>query len=325
MEELQDAIEDAQYVNAIATQVQGPRPVLSWEFPEEEELAKWEAKKIKEGASAPNGLEVFGIDWCLQTAVGFFLFSEFLKDSCDDWLRINFIEDIIQWRRLRGVQRLDRSKRIAQKFLKESPVDNISGKRIYPRKRQIITYDIYRELPKLELSDEQRNELIAANKVVDYDSESPPSSNAIGMSGPVLDEIFNSISRTERNFDIDADCDIQLASAELKEATRNLPDRASIRLKYSSMKQLTESWKIVNPSTLNHLFAKADVIVIESLRKQYWQQFTESEEFIKLKNFAWFYDRQVEPDDFFSMRVLGRGGFGSVTGKQYNFRPDVWI
>ena len=44
MEELQDAIEDAQYVNAIATQEDGPRPVLPWEKPTEEQLQEWEVK-----------------------------------------------------------------------------------------------------------------------------------------------------------------------------------------------------------------------------------------------------------------------------------------
>ena len=42
MEELADAIEDAQYVNAISTQDHGPKPVLPWDKPSEEQLAIWE-------------------------------------------------------------------------------------------------------------------------------------------------------------------------------------------------------------------------------------------------------------------------------------------
>jgi hypothetical protein len=53
---------------------------------------------------------------------------------------------------------------------------------------------------------------------------------------------------------------------------------------------------------------------MESLRRDYWEKFKESEEFARLKNFLWYQDRRVVPEDFFVMRVLGRGGFGLVTG-----------
>mmetsp|Transcript_24922 Transcript_24922/g.68702 ORF Transcript_24922/g.68702 Transcript_24922/m.68702 type:complete len:669 (-) Transcript_24922:115-2121(-) len=315
MEELQDAIEDAQYVNAIATQVQGPKPVLSWQFPEEEELVKWEAQKREDGANFENGMEVFGIDWCLQSAIGFFLFSEFVKSSFDDWMRINFIEDVIKWRRMRGRQRRERAKRIAEKYLKEIPVDDASGKRIYPLKKKIVTYDIFREAPQYYLSDARKRELLSANQISDYNAESPPISNALGISGPVLDELFLNIARLERSDEFEAalEAESKFESEELKKATENLPNVQSIREKYTTLKQLTESMKIIDPIVLDDLFAKADVLVIESLRKQYWQQFAESDSFSKLKNYLWFYDRPVEPDDFFSMRILGRGGFGSVT------------
>ena len=59
MEELQDAIEDAQYVNAIATQEEGPRPVLAWEIPTEEQLSVWESQ-VK-NARASEEPEPFGI------------------------------------------------------------------------------------------------------------------------------------------------------------------------------------------------------------------------------------------------------------------------
>eukprot|EP00957_Ditylum_brightwellii_P001614 125730-Ditylum_brightwellii.AAC.1 len=52
---------------------------------------------------------------------------------------------------------------------------------------------------------------------------------------------------------------------------------------------------------------------MESLRKQYWEGFKESPEHTKLHNFFWYRDRKTVEDDFFVMRVLGRGGFGLVT------------
>eukprot|EP00536_Pseudo-nitzschia_multiseries_P004244 jgi/Psemu1/302456/fgenesh1_kg.70_\ len=222
MEELQDAIEDAQYVNAIATQVQGPKPVLSWHFPEEEELASWEVAKREKGANNPGDPEIFGMDWCIQTGIGFFLFSEFVKNSFDDWVRINFIEDVIKWKKMRGDQRRERAKRIAEKYLKEVPVDDATGKRIYPLKKKIITYDIAREIPELDLSDGSLKDLLSANKIESYDSESPPTFNALGISGPVVDEIFSNLSRLEKNREMEAAVkDSQIESEELKKATEN--------------------------------------------------------------------------------------------------------
>lgn len=315
MEELQDAIEDAQYVNAIATQVEGPRPVLSWEIPDEEQLATWEETKKSEALRDPNEPEVFGIDWCLKSAIGFFLFSEYLKDTCEDYLRINFIEDVIEWRKMRGQQRLDRAKRIVQKYLSKVPVDG-SGQRVYPKKKEIVTYDVFREFPRLGLSDDNLKEFYSKNKIEPHDPLSPPKSNCLRISGPVLEEIENDIARVEKNRDtVNVPSFDALESAELQVATQNLPNRRSIKEKYSTMVELTQSMKIGDPTILDDLFIKVDVLVVESLRREYWTPFTESEHFTKVKNFMWFFDRPVLVDDFFSMRVLGRGGFGSVTGK----------
>ena len=53
--------------------------------------------------------------------------------------------------------------------------------------------------------------------------------------------------------------------------------------------------------------------------KDFWEGFLQSEQYKRLRNFLWFQDRRVVPDDFFTMRVLGRGGFGSVIGKCHDF------
>jgi hypothetical protein len=74
------------------------------------------------------------------------------------------------------------------------------------------------------------------------------------------------------------------------------------------------------PSTVHEpylptdMFDKAEYVVMESLRRQYWDGFVQSSYFTKMKHFLWYQDRKVQADDFFIMRVLGRGGFGLVTG-----------
>ena len=63
------------------------------------------------------------------------------------------------------------------------------------------------------------------------------------------------------------------------------------------------------------LFDEAYVIITQNVKEKHWQGFVESEQYTKLLNFLWFQDRPVVEEDFFLMRVLGRGGFGLVTGK----------
>lgn len=62
------------------------------------------------------------------------------------------------------------------------------------------------------------------------------------------------------------------------------------------------------------MFDHAECIVIESLKRDYWEKFQASPQYERLLNFLWYQDRRVVPEDFFVMRVLGRGGFGLVNG-----------
>ena len=161
MEELQDAIEDAQYVNAIATQEEGPRPVLAWEIPTEEQLAEWDAK-VRNKAS-DGGPEPFGLEWTLTSAIGLFLFSAYLKESRDDYLRINFVEEIVRWRRLKGRHRVERARKIIQVYLKEPPVDDSTGEKVLPQKTEIDEYDLSRPLSDLGLSDDEFAKMCSLN------------------------------------------------------------------------------------------------------------------------------------------------------------------
>jgi hypothetical protein len=59
-----------------------------------------------------------------------------------------------------------------------------------------------------------------------------------------------------------------------------------------------------------------DAIVIETLQRQYWNSFNESEQHKKMDNFHLYRDRTEVPEDFFMLRVRGRGGFGLVTREE---------
>ena len=84
-----------------------------------------------------------------------------------------------------------------------------------------------------------------------------------------------------------------------------------------SMRSLTQKFKSSKSILRDDVFDIAEALVMESIKKDYWEGFLESEEYAKLKNFMWYGDRRVEQDDFFTMRPLGRGGFGLVTGTSH--------
>jgi hypothetical protein len=315
MEELQDAIEDAQYVNAIATQEEGPRPVLAWEIPTEEQLAAWESKIKETSKDDSSGPEPFGIDWCLQSAIGLFIFSSFLKEDCDDYLRINFIEEVGRWRKMKGKHRLDRAKKIVEVYLKPLPIDDVTGDQVNPEKTQIDEYDLVRDTPQTPMTADEFKTMYSQS------IDESKSRNCLGMCGPILEDLFAKIKEVEKTLiaqkrTSSSELD---TSPELKESgdAREAPSSPLRRqqVKEKSMKQLRRSLKEGDSDIPGDLFEKVDMVVVEDLRRQYWDSFIESKHYTKLKNFLWFQDRPVVPDDFFTMRVLGRGGFGSVIGK----------
>lgn len=299
MEELQDAIEDAQYVNAIATQEDGPKPVLSWEVPTEEQLAEWDAKIRKE--ALPDGPYPFTLDWCLQSAIGFFLFSAFLKDNYNDYARINFVEDVQRWKKLRGAKRVEKAKAISMSYLEPLGINEVTGTKEKPMKIEIDEWDLKKEVTNLYMTTDEFQALYSST--ID---ESEDKINAIGLKGAVVDEIISIVKsctvdkshRTSRHMSTDSQSD--------REEKRR------------SMQLLRQSWNdahLTNWGLSESLFGKAETIIVENLKRQYWRSFLASENYSKMRNFLWFQDRPVTPDDFFTMRVLGRGGFGSVIGK----------
>jgi beta-adrenergic-receptor kinase len=338
MEELQDAIEDAQYVNAISSQDDGPRPVLPWKTATEEELALWKKQILNSDPQA------FGIDWTLSSAIGLFLFSSFLKDDCNDYLRINFSEQVIRWKRLRGRHRIEKAKELIATYLKP-PILGEEQEVILPRKMEIDEYDLERPVPQITTTE------IATLYEVNYDESS--TETCIGLKGSILQEINDIVAgldkKTEENVDSpkrNSNTTESEANAKPAEEEKETDERHKHNEQASEKEDIYSSTKDDNESSgenTDHkfealkkqlsamnidrrqsrarkylpdsLFDKAEAIVIESLRRQYWGAFTESEYYKKMDNFHWYKDQPVVPEDFFILRVLGRGGFGLVTGE----------
>ena len=61
---------------------------------------------------------------------------------------------------------------------------------------------------------------------------------------------------------------------------------------------------------------KVEILVYETLKRDYGAKFQAgSSQYIRMRNFLWYQDRRVVHEDFYVMRVLGRGGFGLVSGR----------
>lgn len=320
MEELQDAIEDAQYVNAISTQEDGPRPVLPWETPTEEQLAEWETqcKGKKDGSSGRYG-KPLTYEWYLSSAIGFFLFSAYLKQDKDDYLRINFAEEVLRFRKLRGRPRIDKARFILSQYI-QSPKQNFeNGEPELPHKTEIDEYDLERRPPKLDMTDEDFQALC------DQSIDSEKLFCCVGLKGPVRDELIASVQSSLDKADIQkAESVPSLSSSNTKDGSdpknRSLEGGKSEPLSMpaassESMRDLTKRLRTDGVGDIpSDIFNKAESVVLESLRRDSWESFQESQWFTRLRNFIWYQDRRVVPEDFFVMRVLGRGGFGLVTG-----------
>lgn len=339
MEELQDAIEDAQYVSAIASVDDGPRPVLQWDFPDETELVKWkdgilskEAKKemISSSLRLPTP---FGFEWTLAHAIGFFLFSAYIKESAGDYIGINFMEEVIRWKQSKGRLRADKTVFIVVNYLApmaesaqnrgDPPLSSSEAEAVAPDasaplnghkrssmvelnrinplagppKTEIKEYSLARE-PTPFVPDMQ--ELRARNV--------GPIRSCVGVGGEVLESILNRVEKL-RNLP-----GIGSLPALPSEADAN---RSGIQggLQQATPKRLS----LVANQLPEDLFEDAELLVSENIREKYWPGFQSSEYHTKLLNFRWFQDRTVVEDDFFVMRVLGRGGFGLVTGESIQF------
>ena len=360
MEELQDAIEDAQYVNAISNVDDGPRPVLPWEIPTEEQLAEWKdavkTKKRREGDPDP-----FGFDWTLQQALGFFLFSAYLKETCRDYVQINFVEEALRFKQSRGGARRDSVRRIVKNYL--LPLADKSGGGTgtggtagagaaatgeaaaaseqsptatsdetaegggggepavpappLPEKTEIDEYDLARPPPKEET---------VTKEEMEASTDSSCSRCCIGLTGPILDELLeNATVPVDKSASTTpAKAPASTSDAENDDAAANAAAAASTSTSTSTSNGPASAPSAIDPTIKRRVsetkiqrlpddfFDKAEAVVLASIKAKYWDSFDGSEEHAKLMNFLWFQDRKVVEEDFFVMRVLGRGGFGLV-------------
>ena len=353
MEELQDAIEDAQYLSAVSSVDDGPRPVLPWEIPTEEQLATWKSTVQSKALAAPVP---FQFEWVLARALGMFLFSSYLKEVAEDYVEINFLEEVSRWKATRGRLRADITSRVLTNYLSAVPLEsmkeegggNASGdnvenggksasadgknKKRMPKKTEITEYDLAMQ-PITKFTVEKIKELRAES----YDASTDKS--VVGLCGKVLEDINRKtenlrkspgfgvkgrLSDTERSSPKEKKKEIDIFQ-ELSQRAMGIDPEEEEREREEKERERRANEphrrhvSLMSNSLPDDLFDEAAVIIAENIKEKHWKGFLESEQYTKLLNFLWYKDRNVVEEDFFLMRVLGRGGFGLVTGESFSY------
>ncbi|KAL9179887.1 hypothetical protein ACHAXT_007857 [Thalassiosira profunda] len=350
MEELQDAIEDAQYVSAISAVEDGPRPVLPWDIPEEEELAEWKEGVLKRHAESTDivkGPAPFEFEWTLAHALGFFLFSAYLKEAVGEHVEINFMEEVQRWKAMRGRFRAEKTSFIVANYLSPLPEGSMpplavaesapvpanndvsvdkalsdsqtaedsahksegapppKRPQVGPPQTEIVEHDLARQ--PTEFSPEDIAEMRATS--------ADPAKNCVGIGGPVLDRMLERVDKLRRTPGYSALPEIHENAAENDNGIpKELQGKKDARVTMTPTKKRSlRNLSLVSNELPETLFDEAEAMVSDGVRERHWEGFQGSEQHAKLLNFLWFQDRTVVEEDFFVMRVLGRGGFGLVT------------
>lgn len=324
MEELQDALEDAQYVNAINLD-EGPRPITAWEKPSEEEMEKWKMgliKKWNDSSKKNSTPEPFSFGWAMAYPLGFFMLSSFIKQSSDDYVQITFIEEILRWRYLRGRSRGSKIRKIYDRYLTPGDIDEETKERKKPKLYQIDETDLEYVPGGNQISQEELSTLVS--KHIDDSC----SKNTIGIDGPFYDEVMKKIHEcldddvstlatddvsaystfsSQTSFSEQNPADEPASNSQEEETAPISPkrDKAEEKEKAMRSKHLTRAPK--------DIFDNLEQVVVEIIRMKHWNAFKQTPDWTKLIEYLWHRDRKITDEDFFLMRVLGRGGFGLVT------------
>lgn len=382
MEELHDAIEDAQYVNAINVH-EGPRPIKGWPVVTEDEMGEWKCDLMQKWEQDPNKTEhnePFGFFWTLASPLGFFMFSCYLKDIAREYSKINFLEDVLRWRKLLGQESNEALKEIVTKYLLPCQINHETDQLCLPL--TAINPLMYKPIGNL-LSAEKLANFLEKNMISDSEK------SCIGLDGRVRERILLSY-RSDKSFSTTKKLNVLEKNGE-REPLRTFIASKKSEVKKGHVKYFTEDTEVSStrsdrssPTTKksnileknsetkhctkdarefvasngqveelekgeaktgeqpisqvrtteeiedgdgnknqkqkicclgDDIFNVAVQIVLEYLRLKHWRNFTngKTEHWSKLIKLLWNNDRPVVAEDFFPMRVLGRGGFGLVT------------
>lgn len=299
----------------------------------DEEMTRWNAVLMKEWTDSPDMEQLpepFTYEWMMHSSLGFYLFATYIKETSHDYLQINFIEELLRWRYLRGQSRGSKLKRIYEQYLLPCPRDELTKQPIRPPLLTIEEVDLECTYVKPPISKEDLRQL-----ALEHMDDSCRKS-AIGIHGRCYDSLMNVLedylSRESSAETVEISLDGNTATEEGGEdgegPTGNGDDQQdesddrndddgdnesiSSNHSTSAMSQSKLAGRALS-RVPKEIFAEIEMIILECIRLRHFDDFKKSGEWPKFINYLWHRDKKISDEDFFLMRVLGRGGFGLVT------------
>ncbi len=179
------------------------------------------------------------------------------------------------------------------------------NKCVLPQKTEINEVDLAVE--PLPFSVEEVEKLKSNNRDPTYIK------NCVGVDGTVLEKVLRGAAKLKSH-----PMYRQLSSSDLNLIEKHAKTDESGKDRISAdpeEQQRLRGISIISNELPEDLFDEVEAIVLDVIKNKHWEEFLASPHYEKLINFLWFQDRKVVEEDFFVMRVLGRGGFGLVTGE----------
>eukprot|EP00957_Ditylum_brightwellii_P118631 9048539-Ditylum_brightwellii.AAC.1 len=110
---------------------EGPWPVLAWEIPSKEVATEWREKVCKhnDGENRPEGVA-------------------YLKEKCNDYVRINFVKEVPQWRiNCSWSKKMERARTLVTAYFMLREIDKTTGKPTLWPKTEIEENELKQKLP----------------------------------------------------------------------------------------------------------------------------------------------------------------------------------
>jgi len=352
MEELQDAIEDAQYMNAMHDSI--PRPTQDWRWPSTEEFKDY-LEKVR--ITAPKSFEAEGL---CRGSLGFYTFMRFCKGR-DPVTKVmaEFMEEVAAFRaKVSSGSLLAVAVQITDRFLEKDSTGECPDP-LKPRPSNLVRHipsksDVEKHVPTRSPRGSQPTAPYAPRAPLGHWSkyiqlENEGIDNALKITGWPLEEMLNSLAENT-------------VRSEKEAASRREEERVAHEKKILAEKPESDKLKPLRPdkkvlSVGNNeirrekkwrerhidseggnleldaevffrvrmdLFDELEGLIFKHVVDTHFSEFNVSPAWTKLFQYLFMTERTVVEDDFALFRVLGRGGFGLVnackrctTGKLY--------
>lgn len=306
MDELQDAIQDAQYIGAMSDP--SPKPTAVFKFPNAIE----EVEFVKEMENLDPHWDKF--PKLLGEPLGFYLFEQFIIRLLKTATRANSV-DVVKYKRgvlqMRFVADIHEFRKLKQKEFDATRVKALQ--QIWNKYFTVEGNDkvIRTEILKEEVTGKKKG-TVSAGLTTSLSVLRTERSGSIKMSTPSSSRVA---TRREMKVPLLKDYDMMMDEKE------TLGFR---KMRFGGIANAMDAFPMRRDGPVDvgndgvkkrvevNLFDEFEPYVLHDLEIMYYARFKESRCFTKYVQFRYIQNQKVSQEDFSLLRSLGRGGFGMV-------------